>query len=130
MGLEALRLKNGTRESAYRSLPICARDMDDRRQLLLRMAERGQKQRDACESKLDLVGVKSRQPLEDRVALQRRCCHRPAAPLPPFSPLPELLPGTTRTALPLTTPGSAARCFGRDFFVMRWSTRESVSHSS
>ncbi len=63
----ARRLQDRAHERDRRTFAIGAADMDDRRQLPLRMTKRGKKALDAAERQIDAFGMQREQPSQDRV---------------------------------------------------------------
>ena len=64
----ARALQHRAQIGADRTFAVGARDMDDRRQFFLRMAERRQQALDAIQHQIDALGMKRQQPLENGVA--------------------------------------------------------------
>ena len=68
MHAQPLRFQHGAAEGAGRALAVRARDMDDGRQFLLRVAQIGEQPQDAVQRQVDLLGMKRQQPFENSVA--------------------------------------------------------------
>ena len=75
----ARRFEDRAHECDGRALAVGAGDMDHRRQLPLRMIERGQKPRHALEREIDALGMQRQQPrqhgVERRGMPAIRCAH-------------------------------------------------------
>src|SRR5581483_527572 len=65
--------ETGTQKGDRRSLAVGAGDMNDGRQALFGMAERGEQPADAVEREVDELGVKAQKAPKDLVDDQRRC---------------------------------------------------------
>ncbi len=60
----------GAQERDRRTLTVGAGDVDHRRKMLMRIAERGEQTLDPVKAQIDQLRVKREQPGEDRVAVQ------------------------------------------------------------
>ena len=67
MHARARRLEHGAHERDGRALAVGAGDMDDRRQLAFRVAERFEQAPHAVERQVDPLGVERQEPRQDRI---------------------------------------------------------------